>query len=180
MKPLDSQVRHLVSAASGWMDLGCLTEAHEEIDRIPADQLEHPEVMEIRWDLAVAAESWETAFRIAQRWLALTPDDAQPWLRRAYAARRRPGGGLAQAWDALLPAASKFPKEAIIPFNLACYACLMGHLDRAQDLLRIAMSIGGADRIRELALADQDLEAIWSQVRTWKNQPGNDYKNPAS
>jgi len=39
-----------------------------------------------------------------------------------------PLGGAKAAWDALLPAADKFPNNPNIPYNLACYACQMNKL----------------------------------------------------
>ncbi len=56
------------------------------------------------------------------------------WLHRAYALRRVANGGLPQAWDALLPAAEKFPGEPVIAYNLSCYACQMQQLDASRAM----------------------------------------------
>jgi len=76
-----------------------------------------------------------------------------------------PQGGLQQAWEALLPAFDKFPKEPIIPFNLACYACQMRQLDAARDWLQRAMAISGKEKIKPMALKDSDLEPLWEEIR---------------
>ena len=87
------------------------------------------------------------------------------WLHQAYALRRVPDGGVQRAWDALLPAAARFPKEAIIPFNLACYACQTGKLDAARDWLRRAVAISDKEAIKAMALGDSDLEPLWEELR---------------
>ena len=50
--------------------------------------------------------------------LRRAPSARSGWLHQAYALRRVPDGGVQKAWEALLPAFEKFPKEPTIPFNL--------------------------------------------------------------
>lgn len=72
------------------------------------------------------------------------------------------------AWDALLPAAEKFPDVHVIPFNLACYACQMGRLPEARDWLKRALEIAGKarnqKRVRLRALDEPDLEPLWKEL----------------
>jgi hypothetical protein len=75
------------------------------------------------------------------------------------------GGGLEAAWDALLPASEQFPKEPIIPYNLACYACQRQRLAEARTWLERAMRVGGREAITLLALKDPDLEPLWGELR---------------
>jgi hypothetical protein len=50
-------------------------------------------------------------------------------------------------------------------FNLACYAAQMGKLEDAWLWLRRAAQIGGATRIRKMALRDPDLEGLWDKLK---------------
>jgi hypothetical protein len=97
--------------------------------------------------------------------LQRAPKRASGWLHQAYAMRRVPAGGVAKAWDALLPASERFPKEPIIPYNLSCYACQMQQLDTALFWLQRAAVIGGKERIKGMALQDQDLQPLWAEIR---------------
>jgi len=36
---------------------------------------------------------------------------------------------------------SKFPKEAIIKYNLACYCCQLGEIEKAKNYLKNAFEI---------------------------------------
>lgn len=165
MQPLEtSDLRHL-DAAVGWLGLGCVPEARAELDLISTGRQRHPAVLEARWTLCAHEKRWAEALEIAEAELAAAPDDCAGWLHRAYALRRIPDGGLPRAWDALRPAAEKFPDEPVIAFNLACYACQRQQLAEARQWLRRAMKIGRRDDIRKMALADDDLKPLWPEIR---------------
>ena len=157
--------RHL-SAAIGWLELGNPSEAGNEIARIALDFLDHPDVLEVRWEICAAQKSWEAALRIAETLRDKAPRRASGWIHRAYAVRRVPGGGLQQAWEALRPAFEQFPEVSIIPYNLACYATQMGRSDEAWEWLHKAMEAAGdVQSIKTMALADSDLEPLWARIR---------------
>ena len=125
---------HKLNAALGWLGLNSPADARAELDAITPAQSSHPAVLETRW------------------------------LHRAYALRRVSGGGLPQAWDALLPAAKKFPTEPVIAYNLACYACQLQQADRARTWLQCAIQSGNKNAIKKMALADDDLKPLWQEI----------------
>jgi predicted Zn-dependent protease len=117
--------------------------------------------------LAIAEEEkrCDEALQAAQALLRSAPKRSSGWLHQAYALRRVPDGGVQRAWEALLPASDKFPKEPIIPFNLSCYACQMRQFDAARDWLKRAVALGGKEKIKRMALKDSDLETLWDEIR---------------
>jgi hypothetical protein len=112
-------------------------------------------------------ENWQEGLAIARAQVEHAPQRSSGWLHQAYALRRVPGGSLRSAWDALLPAFSQFPKEPLIPFNLACYACQMEQLDAARVWLRRALLLGEKEALKALALKDPDLTPLWDEIRGW-------------
>ena len=66
---------------------------------------------------------------------------------------------LQTAEKTLLEAQERFPEEATIPFNLACYACQLGRLDEARE--KLAKAVGMEPAFKKTALEDEDLKAIW-------------------
>jgi hypothetical protein len=157
---------HHFSAAIGWLELGVPAEARTELAQISAPLRDHPDVLEARWQVAAEAGEWEEGLRVARALLQNAPKRASGWLHQAYALRRVAAGGLERAWEALLPASEKFPKEAVIPYNLSCYACQMNRLDPARLWLRRAAAIGGKEKIKGMALQDSDLEPLWEEIRS--------------
>ncbi len=165
LMPLEPPDTHYLNAAIGWLGLGRRDDARAELERISPALQDHPEVLETWWLLHAEERRWETALEVARKLLRVAPELASGWLHQAYALRRAPGGGLEQASEALKPAAEKFPREPIIPFNLACYACQLQQLDEARRWLRRALRLGGRDEIKRMALQDADLEPLWEEIR---------------
>jgi tetratricopeptide (TPR) repeat protein len=154
-----------LSAALGWLGLGNPAEALAELDGVSAGNRMHPAVLEVRWAVYAEMKRWDLALATAEDLIGVLPGKVDGWLHRAYALRRAPGGGLSQAWEALLPVAEKFPKQPLVAFNLACYACQMQRPDDAREWLRRAKRIEGGKEIVQMALADSDLEPLWPEIR---------------
>jgi predicted Zn-dependent protease len=164
MQKLEPPDTHCFSAAIGWLELGNVKEAKAELAHISAERQEHPDVLEVRWTIAAEEKRWEEGLQAAQALLRCAPKRSSGWLHQAYALRRIPGGSVQEAWDALLPAFDKFPKQPTIPFNLACYACQLRQLEVARDWLKRAMAVGGKEKIKRMALRDPDLEPLWEEI----------------
>ena len=165
MQKLEPPDTHYFFAAIGWLELGNLTQAQAELAQVSPAQQEHPDVLEVRWLFSAQQKHWEEGLQIAQALLRRAPKRSSGWLHQAYALRRVPGGGVQKAWEALLPASDKFPKEPTIPFNLSCYACQLQQLDTARDWLKRAVAVGGKEKIKQMALQDSDLEPLWDEIR---------------
>src|SRR6266404_4426930 len=147
------------------MELGNPAEARAELDNITAPFQNHPHVLEARWSIFAHEQNWPAALVAARGLLEAAPDRSSGWLHQAYALRRVPEGSVKKAWEALLPAFDKFPKEPTISYNLSCYACQMQQLDAARVWFKRAAVIGGKERIKRMALDDPDLEALWGEIR---------------
>jgi Flp pilus assembly protein TadD len=159
---------HRLNAALGWLGLSNPTEARAELDAITPAQQSHPAVLETRWLVCTHEKNWPAALAVARTEMDAAPGNASGWLHRAYALRRAPGGGLSQAKEALLPAAEKFPSEPVVAYNLACYACQLEQLDEAREWFGQAVKVGGAEAVKKMALADDDLKQLWPEIEKLK------------
>jgi len=165
MQTLEPPNTHFLSAAMGWLELGNVREAKAELEQIAPTLQSNPEVLEVRWLIHAEEKNWSDAFNAARSLVEVAPKRPSGWLHRAYAVRRATGGGLQAAWDALRPAFEKFPDEATVPFNLACYACQMGRMDEAREWLQCAIKAGGKEKIKHMALNDADFEPLWEEIK---------------
>jgi len=107
------------------------------------------------------AESLDIATAIVKQ----APDRASGWIHRAYSLRRTKNGGIEKAKKMLEDAAGLFPKEWLIPYNLACYCAQLGQLDEATKLLQTAYALGDEKQIKLMALDDEDLEPLWKGLK---------------
>jgi tetratricopeptide (TPR) repeat protein len=165
MQRLEPPDLHFLNAAMGWLALGCRDDAQAELERISPEHQPHPDVLEVRWEILASGQRWEAALDVARELLSQAPERASAWLHHAYALRRAPEGGLEQAWDALRPAAEKHPGEPTIFYNLSCYACQMRKLGEARRWFQRALKIGGKENLKRMALADEDLQPLWEEIR---------------
>jgi len=74
-----------------------------------------------------------------------------------------------EAFDLLLPAVKRFPRETTIPYNLACYTSQLGDLSTARQWFERVLTLGPkpAEKVHRLqcALADSDLKPPWPELR---------------
>ena len=163
MQLSESEQRHLL-AAEGWLELGLTSDAAEELESIPADKREHPDVLKVQWEVCRQLKQWELCVQGGAALVKLQPDDAQGWIHRSFALHelRR----TKEAYDLLLPALETFPAETTIPYNLACYSAQLGEHERAFEFLDTAFIRAGkrANEMKLQALDDPDLEPIWIEI----------------
>ena len=170
MRTLEPPDTHHFRAAIGWLELGNTVEARAELEKISVPQQNHPDVLEVRWLICAEEKNWDAALQAARTLVQRAPKRSSGWVHQAYALRRVKGGGLQAAWEALVPAYEKFPKETIIPYNLSCYACQMSQLAEALIWLQRALKIGKKEKIKQekikqMALTDPDLQPLWDEIR---------------
>lgn len=155
---------HILRAVEAWTELGNYPEAHRELDSIALEKQAHPDVMEYRFQIYASAKEWDAAATIARKITERDPSRAAGWLHLAYATRRASSGSLQAAWDILSPASERFPENALIQYNLACYSCQMGQLDEAKLRLRNAFKTGNAKEIKRMASSDPDLQPLGKEI----------------
>ena len=148
-----------LSAAEGWLELGNSSEALEELARISPGVREHPDVLEVRWQIAIKRRDWTEGLAIAERLCHLAPESPFGWIHRSYCLHELKR--TQQAWDSLLPLAETFPQEWLIRYNLACYACQLGRIPEANEWLMRAIEVGDALKINRLAAEDPDLKPLF-------------------
>ena len=168
MKAIEPPDVHYLRAAIGWLQLDNHLEAHEELEQIAPRLRVHPDVLEVRWQIYAKAQRWDACLNIANVVVELAPHRSSAWLDLAYSLRRVVNGGLEAAFNALLPAAERFPADPLIPYNLSCYACQMGRLEDACNWLVRAFATAGKAGARKrlglMALDQPELKPLWRRI----------------
>ena len=152
-----------VDAASGWIGLGDLDSAREELKQISPEIQNHPAVLMVQSELFFAEENWESLLPLAEKLLRQFPKLDFLWINRSYALHELKR--TQEAFDALLPAAKKFPKRWLIRYNLACYCAQLGELEKAMSWLQKAIELANKREIKAMALDDSDLKPLRKQIR---------------
>jgi hypothetical protein len=155
---MDELKRHL-EAALGYLDLGMHQDAWNELERLPPELRANDLVLDLRISIYHALGKWESARILAESLAKRSPECPHWWIHWAFSLRREKSVEAARA--VLLEAVVVHPEEPLIPYNLACYACVVGQLDAAYKLLQVAFSIDVT--LKQVALHDQDLDPIFGE-----------------
>ncbi|HYG24534.1 MAG TPA: tetratricopeptide repeat protein [Verrucomicrobiae bacterium] len=163
MNPLPWPDNHHLDAAEGWLELDVPVEAADEIQQIAPELRLHPEVLNVRWQILARKKDWRNGLVIAGVISRLVPESPVGWIHLSYTLHEM--GRTREAWENLSRVAPQFPGDCTIAYNRACYACRLGNLETARDLLRRAMQLGDEGQVKETALSDHDLEPLWRAIR---------------
>ncbi len=141
-------------AAIGFLELGLPLDAWNELESIEAKNRSLAEVLKVRLEVCRALKKWEMMAEIAQFLAKGEPNESSHFLNLAYAKRRFENVEVAE--NILTEASVKFPDDALIKYNLACYRAVTGKVSEAKDLLAEAFTKD--PDLRLTALDDPDLE----------------------
>src|SRR5438445_568637 len=126
MKKLEFPDYHYLRAVEGWLTLGDLASASNELDQINPALRSHPDVLMMHCDILAASRKCDALLPIAEALFRTTPENLDSWLQRSFALHQMERTH--EAFDLLLPALEKFPKSWSVPYNLACYTTQIGRL----------------------------------------------------
>ncbi len=164
MNELAPEDTHRLNAAIGWLGLGNVDEAAVELRFMTETGKVHPDALEIRFSVLAQLGEWDEARQVAHELKNRQPDRATGYLNYTYALRRSVDDSLEACWETLQEAAERFPDEPIIPYNLACYACVLNRMDEARQWLGRAIEVGEKKQVVKMALKDEDLEPLWEEI----------------
>jgi predicted Zn-dependent protease len=146
-----------LKAVQGYLHLGMHSDAWNELENVPAERRARPEVLKMRVDVCRAMQRWDMVVEVTRHLAHLEPDD--PWHVINLAAAMRKLQGEQIAADILEEAKGRFPHNAIVAYNLACYKAVLGEVNEAKTLL--AESVRLDSSLRPHSLDDPDLASVW-------------------
>lgn len=147
--------------ALGWLELGDYASALEELDRIEAASRTEPEVLNLRWDIAIHAREYDSAVEAARLLTQIVPAQFEGWWKLSFVLHEM--GRTQEAYDNLASVLEQFSGEWLAHYNLACYLTRLARLDEARVHLAKAFALN-PDQRRD-ALEDPDLEPLHAEIR---------------
>lgn len=153
----DRRIRH----AAGYLALGMVQAATEELALIPSEQSSRPEVVSARIDLHMAKKEWEQVVTLGVDLARRFPKRESGWISWAFALREL--NRIEEAKAVLLEAEPAHGRTCgVLHYNLACYHCLLG--DRAEARRRLTIARRMDDEWKRTALGDPDLRAMHAEI----------------
>ena len=160
--PMTNDPKRCLDAVQGFMTLGMLQDALDELGNLPPEFQGHDVVSAIRIEIYQGLKQWETCRVLAESLAKRSPENPDWWLSWSFSLRREQSVEAARI--VLRKAAGIHPNVALIAYNLACYACVLGDIGEAKELLKRAFAMDG--RFREMALEDPDLDAVSDSINS--------------
>ncbi len=152
--------RH-VRYARGYLELGLLNEASDELEAVDFSDRFLPDVLAVRGELHLAAKHWELLTGVGRELTTRAPAVEQGWIYWAYALRELQR--IAEAKAVLLEAEPRHGRtSATLHYNLACYHALLGEMGEARARLKTAFRMH--PEFKEAARADPDLKSLWDEL----------------
>jgi predicted Zn-dependent protease len=162
MKELELQDRRHLEAAQGWLGLGNVLEANEELENITPEMRAHPDALCVRWQVYAGARKWEMAAEVARGISIVMPDSPFGWIHWACSLHELKR--TKEAYEIINSVVARFPDQYLMRYNLACYSCQLGNLKEAKLWQEKAIDVAGKRDIRTMALDDPDLEPLWKRI----------------
>ena len=160
MQPVSTVTARRTGHAIGYLALGLLVEASDELEAIEGPDRLSPEVMRVRCDLYMMAKDWELLLAVARELTRSRPSDEKGWIHAGIALRKL--DRVAEARAVLLEAEAIHGACAFLHYDLGCYHCLLGEMVAARERVRRACRLD--KDFKKTALDDPDLKAIWGDV----------------
>jgi tetratricopeptide (TPR) repeat protein len=147
----------------GYLALGMLAHAVQELGEIELKDRFIPKVVEARMDLLCEAKQWNHLVSLAKDYAHLRPCQEKGRIMWAYALRElnrvREARAVLLEVDAIIGKSS-----ALLHYNLGCYHCLLGEIDLAK--LRLAKAFRMDEDLRFTAMNDVDLKNLSRQLQS--------------
>ena len=146
-----------IQAAVGYLELGMLVEANDEIESLPPHLKTSSAALGVRLEIYRAAEKWNLMEVVARELWKRHQEEPVYWNDLAWTVRR--ASGLGEALKISSEALEKFPDDAMTNYNLGCNLCQLGDLEAAKEKVGKAIKLDAKYKL--LALDDPDLEPMW-------------------
>lgn len=131
-------------------------DALDELDSLPQNLRERPEVLGAKLTILMKSRDWEQAVATGLHLCEIAPQSNHAYLHTAYCLHEQ--GKTDEARKLLLNGPKQLREEAVYHYNLACYSAVLKDTDVAMAYL--AKSIEMNAEFLQVAKSDPDLQAI--------------------
>ena len=154
--------------AHGYFALEMFEESCRELRALPKEGVWDKRARELLVGIHCEQEQWAEMMDVSRSLRLEFPEEVQWWVMDAFATRRE--ASIEEAREILLKGLVLHYDDALIRYNLGCYACVLKSFGECIDFLKEA--VRRDEKFKLMALEDEDLlevrEALlklgWAQV----------------
>jgi tetratricopeptide (TPR) repeat protein len=131
-------------------------EALAELERVPRDDREHEDVVQLRVYVLMRSRRWNEALSACETLRSLYPDLSLGYIHGAFCLHEL--GRTSEAMALLQQGPASLLREPVYFYNLGCYHAVLGNPEEAQSHLQMSFNLD--EKFREIARYDPDLESV--------------------
>jgi Flp pilus assembly protein TadD len=151
-----------ILAAQGYLELGMATEALAELQSLPPEAGNDPDIEELRLHVLMQAKRWEEAVASSRHLLKLRSDSPSAHIQGAFALHEL--GRTCEARDFLMSGPETLREDPTYHYNVGCYEAVLGNPDAAMTSLRKSFALD--ESYRDFALRDPDLRLLHPELES--------------
>ncbi|MEM7698788.1 MAG: tetratricopeptide repeat protein [Verrucomicrobiota bacterium] len=149
-----------LDSARGYIDLGMLDDAWEELEKLSPDLQELAPTIELRIVIRLDQENYPEAFALCEALTTAYPNLHSGFVQGGFCLHA--AGETAKAVDFLQSGPASLKDEPVYYYNLACYEVALGRSQAALTWLKRSIKLN--PRNRAIAKADPDLAPLVEQL----------------
>ncbi len=149
-----------IMAAQGYGELGLFNEARRELQSLPREVFERPEVIELGLLCMMGEQRWSEALAMAHQLCSAAPNEPEGFIHAAYCLHEM--DRTLEALEVLKNGPKSLRMKAVFHYNLACYNARLGNMEEAMRHLHRSFEMD-AD-LKKTARRDPDLEELRSML----------------
>lgn len=147
-------------AAEGYIELGMYAPADAELEKIDPSCPAVSRVLARKLCTYAGMAKWELMAVVAKNLAQRNPNDGQWAIWWAYSVGR--GQAIEAAKAILIRALQIHPNDPRLHYAICCYESRLRHFKTAKRHLARAIQLDS--RLKLMALSDEDLEPLWSEI----------------
>ena len=147
-------------AAQGYLELGMVEEALAELSFFQPQEINDPDLLELRLHILMQEGRWSEALLSAEELLRLNASAVPAYIHGAFALHEL--GRTAEARDLLKRGPEILRNDPTYHYNIGCYEAVLGNRELAKESLKKSFALD--ETYRDFAKKDPDLAAIRNEL----------------
>jgi tetratricopeptide (TPR) repeat protein len=147
-------------AAQGYLELGMVEEALAELSFFQPQEINDPDLLELRLHILMQEGRWSEALLSAEELLRLNASAVPAYIHGAFALHEL--GRTAEARDLLKRGPEILRNDPTYHYNIGCYEAVLGNRELAKESLKKSFALD--ESYRDFAKKDPDLAAIRNEL----------------
>ncbi len=156
-----TETQRRIAAAQGYVELGLIAEARDELSALPTAAHGRVDVIEVTLLCLMGEQRWDEAFALGAKLCQAEPAEPGGFIHAAYCLHEM--DRTAEALDFLGRGPAALRTKPVYFYNMGCYHAKLGQMDKALRYLEQSFEMD--ESLRSHARKDPDLAGLRAKLQ---------------